>query len=256
MAGKKQSPRELIARTTRPAVEGTNYKKVQLPPGPGEIERFTLRPQVTPADQIKAYIAKITKFLVAASEPEQSKLRKTKHPKPQKTVVRLRSGESREFMIPQRPDPQLLDRAAAARYAIRSLATVQTYLSQLDKCADLQSTRFYAYEAVLTALHFASEFHEWTVIDNEGPIADRLKSIREGGKGAKAKAKKFEPRNIRMAQEFRRRRAKGSKKSDRSDSALKADIGKERENLKPRQAIDAINKGLKVLCGDGGKPHE
>jgi hypothetical protein len=247
MAGKKQSPRGLITRTTRPAVEGTDYKKVQLPPGPGEIERFTLQPQVNTADQIKAYIAKITEFLAAASEPEQSKLRK------QKTVVRLRSGESREFMIPQRPDPQLLDRAAAARYATRSLATVQTYLSQLEKCADLQSARFYAYEAVLTALHFASDFHQWTIIDNADPIADRLHSIEKGGEGAKAKAKKFEPRNVRMAQEFQRRRAQGSKKSD---SALKAGIGREMKNLKPRQAIDAINKGLKVLCGDGGKPHE
>ena len=82
-----------------------------------------------------------------------------------------------------------------------------------------------------------------TVIDNENAIAARLQSIEGAREGRKKRSATVITRNRKMAQEFQRRRAKGSGKSD---SALKAEIGIG-EKLKRRASIDAINSGLKSL---------
>src|SRR5262249_691247 len=90
---------------------------------------------------------------------------------------------------------------------------------------------------------FASEVHQLTVIDNETGIAARLQSIKGARQGNKKRSANVIARNRKLAQEFRRRRAEGSGKSD---SALKEEIGIG-ENLKRRASIDAINAGLESL---------
>jgi hypothetical protein len=61
-------------------------------------------------------------------------------------------------------------------------------------------------------------------------------------------------RNVAMAKEFQQRKAKMGNKSD---SKLKEEVGKdERFGLSRRSAIDAVNKGLKILCSIAAKPHD
>lgn len=163
---KKRGSIGLVSRTTRPAVEGVEYKKVQLPLEPGQIERFTFKPIPETADQIKAYIPELKNFLA----PEQ--------PETQRTVrVRLRDGRIAHISVPEKSDPQISDDAAAAGHARRSLTKLEYYLSQLERQQDLASVRSLAYEAVLTALNFASDFHQWTVVDNEIAIDAQRRSV-------------------------------------------------------------------------------
>jgi hypothetical protein len=97
----------------------------------------------------------------------------------------------------------------------------------------------------------ASNYHAWTVTDNEAAIEARRLSVENAPKGGKVKAEKNRPRNEQMAHEFQRRKVLSRK----SDSSLKAEIGRA-HGLKPRAAINAINKGLEILCSIRGKMHE
>jgi hypothetical protein len=239
---KKRGSIGLVSRTTRPAVEGVEYKKVQLPLEPGQIERFTFKPIPETADQIKAYIPELKNFLA----PEQ--------PETQRTVrVRLRDGRIAHISVPEKSDPQISDDAAAAGHARRSLTKLEYYLSQLERQQDLASVRSLAYEAVLTALNFASDFHQWTVVDNEIAIDAQRRSV-EGAQNAqsspkaKARAKKLEQRNVSMAEKFRQQVGRAGK----SPFALKVAIGKA-AGLKPRQSVSAVDAGLKILCSNRGK---
>jgi hypothetical protein len=245
---KKRGPIGLVTRTTRPAVEGVEFRKVPLPLGPGQIERFTFKPIPETADQIKAYIAKLRIFLADATASEQ--------PGPRRTVRVhcLRDGGVIQVSVPEKSDPQILDDAIAARHALRSLAKLEHYLSQLERQPDLASVRSLAYEAVLTALHFGSDFHQWTVVDNEIAIDAQRRSV-EGAQNAqstlkaKARAKRLEQRNVRMAKEFQERK----RRSGKSDFALKVAIGKVNK-LGTRQSVYAIDAGLKkILCSNRGK---
>jgi hypothetical protein len=69
------------------------------------------------------------------------------------------------------------------------------------------------------------------------------KSVAAGHRGGREPGETKE-RDIQMAREFQKRRSSSS----RSDSALKADIGRKHE-LKRSAAIEAVNRGLKKLCG-------
>jgi hypothetical protein len=82
------------------------------------------------------------------------------------------------------------------------------------------------------------------VVEGAGERRPALEAVvdRLGGLEA-ARKDRLIARNMRMALEYRRRRAKGSGKSD---SALKAEIGAG-EGLKRRASIDAINASLKLL---------
>jgi hypothetical protein len=241
---KTRGPLGLVKRTTRPAVEGVDYKKVQLPLGPGQIERFTLKPIPDAADQIKVYIAKLRNFLADATASEQ--------PGPQRTVrVRcLRDGGVIQVSVPEKSDPRILDDVTAARHALRSLAKLE--YSQIERQPDL-AMRSLAYEAVLTALHFASDLHQWTVVNNEVAIDARRRSV-EGAQDAqsspkaKARAKKLEQRNVSMAEKFQQQVGR----SEKSPFALKVAIGKA-AGLKWRQSVSAVNAGLKILCSNRGK---
>jgi hypothetical protein len=167
--------------------------------------------------------------------------------------VRLRDGRIAHISVPEKSDPQISDDAAAAGHARRSLTKLEYYLSQLERQQDLASVRSLAYEAVLTALNFASDFHQWTVVDNEIAIDAQRRSV-EGAQNAqsspkaKARAKKLEQRNVSMAEKFRQQVGRAGK----SPFALKVAIGKA-AGLKPRQSVSAVDAGLKILCSNRGK---
>lgn len=70
---------------------------------------------------------------------------------------------------------------------------------------------------------------------------------RHGSRSRPAEPVRMSARDMSMATEFKRRRAANT---TRSDSALKADIGKEQvPPLKRSAAIDAVNRGLQLLSG-------
>jgi hypothetical protein len=137
-------------------------------------------------------------------------------------------------------ESETLDRACAAARLLTRLDRVQACLERLVR----RSANDVIYDLIYEIFLFASEVHQLTVIDNENAIAAWLRSIEGAREGGKAKSANVMVRNMRMALEFQRRRAKGS---GTSDSALKAEIGAG-EGLHRRASIDAINAGLKILA--------
>ena len=129
---------------------------------------------------------------------------------------------------------ETLDRTCAAARLLVRLDRLQAYLATANDAI---------YDLIYQMFLFASEVHQLTVIDNENAIAARLQSIEGARQGNMTKSANVIARNIKMAQEFQGRRAKGSGKSD---SALKEEIGIG-ENLKRRASIYAINAGLESL---------
>jgi hypothetical protein len=134
---------------------------------------------------------------------------------------------------------ETLDLACAAARLLTRGDRVKVLVEELARGSENDAT----YDLIYQMFLFAWDLHVLTVIDNENAIAARLQSIEGAREGRKKRSATVIARNRKMAQEFQRRRAKGSGKSD---SALKAEIGIG-EKLKRRASIDAINSGLKSL---------
>jgi hypothetical protein len=226
--GEKRSARGLIARTTLPAVENVEFWNQDT------------------ADRIKSYIATLTDFLNAPAAPRPQKIGK----------LRRRGGGTIRASVPEKTDSQILDSKAAAAYALKSLAKVRIYLSELGKCSDLPpSARNYALAAVDAALIFASALHQWTIVDNEKSIADLIVSKDAGKRGPAEKVRQLLPRNVDMAKEFEA----NLQKSRKSETSLMAEIGRKKHGLRRSASIDAVKKGLaemKKSSGYRGKPNK
>jgi hypothetical protein len=139
----------------------------------------------------------------------------------------------------------VLDRAtAAARLLVRldRLQVLYRSLSARDQAI--------AGNVILETLYTATEVHYLTVVDNETPIAARSSQLDGASRGGAAKASKNERRNMKMAQEFDRRRQAGGR---RSATSLMTEIGAS-EGLGRSAAIEAIKAGKKNLSGKQGKP--
>src|SRR5947208_12383979 len=121
------------------------------------------------------------------------------------------------------------------------LKTIDDLKRRLSRRSDLDSTaRQNALAAVHLALILASEFHGWTVVDNEPAIDARIRSVAGAKRGSVGKAREIETRDVELARKYLARR---SKPGGQSDSALKQEIGKCAE-LGRTASIEAINRGL------------
>jgi hypothetical protein len=136
-----------------------------------------------------------------------------------------------------------LDRAWLAAHMLKTIDDLERHLSRLEG-SDLDSA---ARQNALAALHstliLASEFHSWTVVDNEPAIDARIRSVDGAKRGQAGKARAIQARNETLVREYLARR---SKPGGLSDSALMQEIGRS-EGLGRSASIDAIKRGLQNL---------
>jgi hypothetical protein len=119
----------------------------------------------------------------------------------------------------------------------RDLSRVEN--SKLDSAARLSAAR----DAVLSALIIASEFHKWTVVDNEAAIDARIRCLDGAKRGLAKKARDTKLRDMKLAREYEARR---SRPGCLSDSALMQVVGKS-VGLRRSASIAAIKRGLQLL---------
>ncbi len=137
----------------------------------------------------------------------------------------------------------ILDRASLAAHMLKTIDDLERHLSRLER-SDLDSAaRLNALGAVHSALILASEFHGWTVVDNEPAIDARIRSVDGAKRGSAAKARATQARDVKLAREYL---ARQSKPSGLSVSALMQEIGKS-ARLGRTASIDAIKRGLQKL---------
>ena len=137
----------------------------------------------------------------------------------------------------------ILGRASLAAHMLKTIDDLERHLSRLDR-SDLDSAaRLNALDAVHSALILASEFHGWTVVDNEPAIDARIRSVDGAKRGAAGKARATQARDVELASEYQARR---SKPGGLSVSALMQEIGKS-AGLGRTASIEAIKRGLQKL---------
>jgi hypothetical protein len=141
------------------------------------------------------------------------------------------------------PGSATLDPASLAARMLETIDDLERHLSRLEG-SDLDSAaRQNALAAVHSALILASEFHGWTVVDNERAIDTRIRCMDGAKRGPAGKARAIEDRDVKLAHQYRARR---SKPGGLSDSALMQEIGKS-EGLGRSASIKAIKRGLQKL---------
>jgi hypothetical protein len=184
------------------------------------------------ADQIKKTIATLREFLNEASPQPAPHYRTVK--------VRMVGGKTVKLNVPVVDEREQLDDKAAAAHALKSLAKINACLSRLKKCSDVAAARNCAHEAIAAALDFASEFHQWTVIDNEKAIFARTQIVGGAPEGGKEKAAKYRAdkheRNKRMAADYIASKGKVSVR----------ELGR-KHGLKKSAAANALKRGLAGL---------
>jgi hypothetical protein len=132
-----------------------------------------------------------------------------------------------------------LDRTAAAKAV---LATLQRFKHTLAAAERNAPSRDLFYLAICYSLSLLDDVHQLAIIDNETPIVARRKSV-DGARGdGRLRSASVENRDLKMAEEFLKRRGKGM-----SDTALKVKIGADFD-LKSRASINAVNRGLMRLA--------
>jgi hypothetical protein len=114
-----------------------------------------------------------------------------------------------------------------------------------------------ALQLLIHALELLPLVQALPIVENEIAIDAHGKSVEASRRGAAEKATNAAARNLRLATLYREEREKAP--SWRSDTSLKAAIGKREEGLGRSAAIEAINKGLhllhaKISSGGRGKP--
>jgi hypothetical protein len=144
-------------------------------------------------------------------------------------------------------DSSELSLAYCAAMVLKRLDHVEAYLRQVYRLGGASAGP--ATEAIREALVLLMEVHHMTVADSEREIVTGLSTIR----GAKAggKARSMPDRDREMAHEYLRRRA--DEKCRMSDTALKVDIGEKMHRLGRRASIDAVDRGLKIICAESGQ---
>lgn len=134
-----------------------------------------------------------------------------------------------------------LDCTTLAVRLLNQLWRVETYL----KRGDLKS-------AIREALLVAGAVRAVMEVEHENAIEALSQSIEGGKREGDAKRERNRKRNVAMAGEFRRLQ---EHKDGRSDTALKAAIGKKR-GLKPGASVNAVNDGLKYFVQHPGVLHK
>jgi hypothetical protein len=136
-----------------------------------------------------------------------------------------------------------LDRASLAAHMLKTIDDLKRRLSRFER-SDLDSAaRQNALAAVHSALILASQFHGWTVVDNEPAIDARIRSLVGAKRGAAGKARATQARDEKLARNYLARRSKPRRLSD---SALMQEIGKS-EGLGRTASIEAIKRGRQKL---------
>ena len=129
-----------------------------------------------------------------------------------------------------------LGRQGKAKQVLERLASIQSRLDAFDSSREPGELM----EAIREAMWGWDDVEALTMWIYEHEIWIGPERRREGAsKGGQIRAGKTKSRNIKMAEEFRRRRAT----SNKSDTALMAEIGKKHELL-PRQSIAMITREL------------
>ena len=108
------------------------------------------------------------------------------------------------------------------------------------------------WEMALQQLQKAQTLVDAVYVRIIGPQAETGRKIREASKlGGRRKNKALPFRDVQLAKIYQARRPH----SRMTPTALKRKIGEEQKRpLKRSAAVDAINRGLKILSGERGKP--
>jgi hypothetical protein len=138
---------------------------------------------------------------------------------------------------------ETLDRVLWAARMLKTLSQLEHHLYLLERSNLDPEARLNAFAAVHSALILTSEYHGWTVVDNEPAIDARLRSVDGAKRGSAGKARATQARDIELAHEYLARR---SKPGGQSNSALMEEIGKT-IGLGRSASIAAIKRGLKNI---------
>jgi hypothetical protein len=142
------------------------------------------------------------------------------------------------------------DKIHLASEMLNNVLSAKSALARLVEQDDRERAKQIAYYAIAELISLAINYHHWTIVAHETPIAGQISSVagaKRGGK-AKAKSKIYSNRNVEMAEQFCAAKEKRTREKSRlSDTRLMEAIG-EKYNLGIGAARAAIKDGLKVLA--------
>jgi hypothetical protein len=139
------------------------------------------------------------------------------------------------------------DKIHLASEMLNNVLSAKSALARLVEQEDCERAKPIAYYAIAEVISLAINYHHWTIVAHETPIAGHISSVAGAKRGAKARAKINSARNVEMAEQFRAAKEKRTRQKGRlSDTRLMEDIGK-KYNLGTGAARAAIKDGLKML---------
>ena len=139
---------------------------------------------------------------------------------------------------------RVVDRASAARELLKCVEKTEAYLRR----GELEA-------ALNMALGLSACVYQLTIIDNEDAIVAALKLADSRIKGGRARVRSYMARDAELALKYRQRFAAAA--GSIRPSALKEKIGLEQKPpLSRSAAIEAIDRGLKILSGVSTTPDE